>query len=81
MLGIGCKRGTERAVIQELVEEVLEVNGIFRESICKIASIDLKKDETGILELAESYQVPFLTYPAEELKKQCVKTDLQSQHL
>ena len=69
VLGIGCKRGTERAVIQELVEEVLEVNGIFRESICKIASIDLKKDETGILELAESYQVPFLTYPAEELKK------------
>ena len=49
VLGIGCKRGTERAVIQELVEEVLEVNGIFRESICKIASIDLKKDETGIL--------------------------------
>ena len=41
----------------------------FKESICKIASIDLKKDETGILELAESYQVPFLTYPAEELKK------------
>ena len=69
VLGIGCKRGTERAAIQELVEEVLEVNGIFRESICKIASIDLKKDETGILELAESYQVPFLTYPAEELKK------------
>lgn len=69
VLGIGCKRGTERAVIQELVEEVLEVNGIFRESICKIASIDLKKDETGILELAESYQVPFLTYPAEKLKK------------
>ena len=56
-------------ITRELVEEVLEVNGIFRESICKIASIDLKKDETGILELAESYQVPFLTYPAEELKK------------
>ena len=56
-------------ITRELVEEVLEVNGIFRESICKIASIDLKKDETGILELAESYQVPFLTYPAEKLKK------------
>ena len=69
VLGIGCKRGTERAIIKELVEEVLEVNGIFRESICKIASIDLKKDETGILELAESYQVPFITYTAEELKK------------
>lgn len=69
VLGIGCKRGTARAAIRELVEEVLEVNGIFRESICKIASIDLKKDETGILELAESYQVPFITYTAEELKK------------
>lgn len=30
VLGIGCKRGTERAVIQELVEEVLEVNGYFQ---------------------------------------------------
>lgn len=72
VLGIGCKKGTESEPIRELVEEVLEANGIFRESICKIASIDLKKEEAGILELAERYQVPFLTYTADELKQvQC----------
>lgn len=48
VLGIGCKRGTEAESIRALIRETLEQNQIFKESICLIASIDLKKDEEGI---------------------------------
>lgn len=66
-LGIGCKRGMDGGRIREAVDQVLEKHGIFRESILKIASIDLKKEEPGILKLSEALGVPFITYTAEEL--------------
>ena len=34
-----------------------------------MASIDLKKDEPGLVELAGKYGIPFWTYTAEELKQ------------
>ncbi len=34
-----------------------------------IASIDLKKDEQALVQLAGKYQIPFVTYTAEELKQ------------
>lgn len=69
VLGIGCKRGTEAERIRALVQETLESYGIFKESVERIVSIDLKKEETGILMLADSMSVPFETYTADELKQ------------
>lgn len=69
VLGIGCKRGMNAEHIRDAAMRVLEENGIFKESVRQIASIDLKKDETGILALAETLKVPFITYTAEELKQ------------
>ena len=34
-----------------------------------LASIDLKKDESAILQLCEKYHIPFVTYTAGELGK------------
>ena len=67
--GIGCKRGTEAESIRALIRETLEQNQIFKESICLIASIDLKKDEEGIRICAEELGVPFVTWSAEELEQ------------
>ena len=69
VLGIGCKRGTEAESIRALIRETLEQNQIFKESICLIASIDLKKDEEGIRICAEELGVPFATWSAEELEQ------------
>lgn len=69
VLGIGCKRGTEAESIRALIRETLEQNQIFKESICLIASIDLKKDEEGIRICAEELGVPFVTWSAEELEQ------------
>ena len=38
------------------------------EALCAVASIDLKKEEAGLLEFCETRNVPFETYAAEELQ-------------
>lgn len=68
VLGMGCKRGTKMENIEGLIRKVFQEQGLSMDSIGAIGSIDLKKEETGILELAEKLQVPFLTYTGEELE-------------
>lgn len=68
VLGIGCRKGQETEKIERKMRQVLENRGIFLESICKVSSIDLKKNETGILELCEKYGWEFETFSAEVLR-------------
>ena len=49
-LGIGCRRGTKKEAIEELVETVLSENSIDKRAIKCVASIDIKADEAGLLE-------------------------------
>lgn len=65
--GIGCKKGVDKDTIKAVLMKVLDENNINVHSIYKIASIDLKKDEKGLVELAEEMGVDFDTYSAQEL--------------
>lgn len=67
VLGIGCRRGTGATHLKDVVLQVLDEHQIFPESVCRIASIDLKKEEKALLELADWLEVPFDTYTADEL--------------
>lgn len=67
-LGIGCRKGTSIDTIERVVGSILTENGIFPQGIEQIASIDLKKEEPGILQLAEKWGLPFVTYSSEQLK-------------
>lgn len=67
-LGIGCKKGTSVTAIQDLLKKTLAENNLSFYGIKEICSIDLKKDEEGIRELATSLGIPFRVYKAEELK-------------
>ena len=69
VLGIGCKKGTPAEKIEALVRSVMEQNQISMHSIVKAASIDLKKEEPGLLEFCRKHQIPLLTYTAEELSE------------
>lgn len=55
VIGLGCRRGTCAKAIQNIIDEELERLGIDNRSIKKLASIDIKRDEAGILEAAENY--------------------------
>lgn len=68
-LGIGCKKGTTQERIQSCVEEVLQKEAINADSITKIASIDLKKEEAGLLEFCKTYRIKPAFYTAEELRE------------
>ncbi len=67
VLGIGCKKGTPMEQIEALVKQVLRENQLSRHAAAKVASIDLKKEEPGLLAFCEAWKLPFLTYSAEEL--------------
>ena len=66
--GVGCKKGTPVDKIEHAVQEAFAKAGLRMEALCAVASIDLKKEETGLLEFCESRNVPFETYAAEELQ-------------
>ena len=66
--GVGCKKGTPAELIREKIQKVLEEQHISERSISRIASIDLKAEEKGLLETARDLNVEFVTYTAEELK-------------
>lgn len=68
-MGIGCRKGKEEAVIRAAAECSLNENGIYREALNALASIDLKKEEPGILALAEHWGLPFQTFEGEKLRE------------
>ena len=56
-------------VLEWGLQEVLKEYGLEMAQLCGLASIDLKKEEAGLLQLSEKYKIPFVTYSAEELMK------------
>lgn len=62
-LGIGCNRNTPATEIAEVVDSTLAELSISPLSIRGMASIDLKKDEVGLLEFCKErgYQLKFYT--------------------
>lgn len=69
VLGIGCRKGISENVVEDHILQFLENGGIFPEAVREIATIDLKKEEPGLLAVAWKYQVPVKTYTAAELKQ------------
>ena len=69
ILGIGCRKGKSYEELRDYVEEALQELGLCREAVCAIASIDVKKEEPGLISLAADFGVPLLTFSAEELEK------------
>lgn len=67
VVGIGCNRNTDCSEIESAVRSTCEQNDLEFEAIDSLASIDLKSDETGLLEFANSYKIPTFFYSAQEL--------------
>ncbi len=66
-LGIGCERDTSLAVLERLVAEGLEQQGLAREAVAGLASIDRKGDEPALLALAAQHGWPLRLYDAATL--------------
>ncbi len=72
-IGIGCKRGAGPGEVLELVRATLAQAGLPPSAVACIATIDRKKDEAAIVELAAKFGVPARFFPADALTAQtCV---------
>lgn len=66
-LGIGCRKDTPYDKLQEFGEEILCEYDICKQSILRVASIDIKKEEEAICTYCQYLGVPYYTYSSQEL--------------
>ena len=79
-LGIGCRRGTPVENFRQAVDTVLKEHNIHPKAIKQVTSIDIKSNETGLLEFCQERELPAVFYSAQQLwevpgeftKSQCV---------
>lgn len=67
VLGLGCRRGAAKEAIENAVKNTLEENGLDMRAVKSLASIDLKKDEAGLLEFCREAGIPAVFYSADRL--------------
>ncbi|CAM3812347.1 cobalamin biosynthesis protein [Aeromicrobium ponti] len=67
VLGIGCNRGTKSSEIESVIENTLTELNFSIKSVKAICTIDLKKDEEGLLEIVKKFGWEFHWYLPEEL--------------
>lgn len=72
-LGIGCNRGTCMEEIKSVIYETLKEQQISIHSVKSIATIDLKKDEEGLIQVCGEFGWEFLYYTAEQLNAISIK--------
>lgn len=69
-MGIGCRKGTEAAKIKAAINHFIQEHEIDKRAIAGLASIDVKANEQGILEVCRENNWPFVTFTAERLRAQ-----------
>ena len=65
--GMGCRRGVPARELEDLLADTFRRNNLALGSLRCIATAELKRDEPGLLALADDHSVPMLCYSAEEL--------------
>ncbi|MBI9081576.1 MAG: cobalamin biosynthesis protein [Pseudodesulfovibrio sp.] len=66
-LGVGCRRGVPEKDVSAHVRAVLGAAGLALSSIAALGSVDIKKDEVGLLEAAANLGVESFFFTKEQL--------------
>ncbi|MEU3174324.1 cobalamin biosynthesis protein, partial [Streptomyces sp. NPDC007000] len=69
VVGVGASRGAPAEEVLALVEGALRDAGLSAASLARLATVDTKAGEPGIVEAARRLAVPLVTYAAEELAR------------
>jgi cobalt-precorrin 5A hydrolase / cobalt-factor III methyltransferase / precorrin-3B C17-methyltransferase len=67
VLGAGASRGVTAAEVGSLMDEALDAAGVCAASVCRVATIDLKQGEQGLLQAAGERGWQVTGYPAADL--------------
>jgi len=68
-IGLGCERNTSKDLIANSIKNFIDSSNLSPHSIAGFATIDIKKDEKGILELIEENKLPIKFFAKEDLSK------------
>ena len=66
--GIGCRRGMDESSIDSAFRRALDEAGLVPECVAAAASVDLKKDEPGLVSFCSARGLPFRTFASEVLE-------------
>ena len=66
--GLGCNKGTSPQEILGFIKEVFEREQLALESLLCLATIELKREEPGLIEAARALNVPLRFFKAEKLE-------------
>ena len=69
VLGIGCNRGTPADEIAAFIDLQLGLLALSLKSVCCVASVAAKRDETGLMEYAGRLGVPLRCFESHELNQ------------
>lgn len=67
-LGVGCRRGCPAEAIRALLAQALAECGLAHGDLHRVASIDTKADESGLVRLAEELRLPLSLWSREALQ-------------
>ena len=73
-VGIGCERGSSRRLIEAAVQQTLQAAHLAEGAIAGIATLSLKADEVGLIELCQDRGWPLRCFSSEELRDISVPT-------
>ena len=66
-IGVGCKKNTDVDKMWDFVNDIFRLEGLDIRAVKSIGSIDIKRDEYAVKNLANRLNVPFLTFTKDEL--------------
>ncbi len=66
-IGIGCERGTSKQLIEQAIQQVCQHQHLSEQAIAGIATIDIKGDEVGILEIVKERNWDLRLFTAADL--------------
>lgn len=78
--GIGCRRGCSASELRTLLDSTLTAHQLQVADLAGLASIEHKRDEPGLLELAQSLQLPLAWLSVEQLAPWQQHLSEHSQH-
>lgn len=79
-VGIGCNRGTSAEEIEQVIQSTLAELSFSIHSVRAICTIDLKKDEEGLLAVIRKYGWEFVHYSPEQLNSKPIEAPSETVH-
>ncbi len=68
-IGLGCERGTSKELMAAAIQSVCQSRHLAIGAVAGIATLDLKADETGLVELCQENSWPLRCFTAAELRE------------